>query len=233
VKSLIQNKRSWYNFDKDCIFQHIRTATPEASGNFAEETLFEYHLYTLNRATNLNNNQIKQVELMTASSVTARKLFIYESSTDSKKVKTMLEFKNSAANQLGIPLPKGIIRVQKADREGSLQFIGEDRIDHTPKEENVRINLGSAFDIVGERIRTQVKEPAKNLREESYQITLRNHKTEAVTVTVIENISQYHESKITEASHNYQRTSAGKIEFNIKIPAGGEEKVTYNARYKL
>jgi hypothetical protein len=210
-----------------------KSAAPEAPGNFEEESLFEYHLYTLNRNTTLNNNQIKQVELLTANSVKTRKLFIYEGAVNQKKIAVMLEFKNSAVNQLGIPLPKGIIRVQKADKDGSLQFIGEDRIDHTPQDENVRINLGNAFDIAGERIRVQMKEPAKNLREETYQVTLRNHKTEAVTVTVVENLSRYHESKITEANHNYQQTAAGKIEFNINIPAGGEEKVTYTVRYKL
>lgn len=210
-----------------------RTSKMESTSDFTEEALFEYHLYTMNRLTNLNNNQIKQVELLNKHSIPAKKLLIYEAAVDGKKIRTMLEFKNSTANGLGIPLPKGIIRVEKADGEGSLQFIGEDRIDHTPKDENVRINLGNAFDIIGERVRTQVKELAKNLREESYQITLRNHKPEVVTVTVIENISQYHESKVTMASHNYQRTSAGKLEFDLKIPAGGEERLTYTIRYKL
>lgn len=207
-------------------------AAADGSG-FKEESFFEYHLYTLNRNTTLKNNQMKQVELLSANSVSAKKLFIYEGAVNPKKVKVMTEFKNNIANNLGIPLPKGRIRVQKADQSGSLQFIGEDQIDHTPKDEKVRIYLGNAFDIVGERVMTNVKEPAKNIREETYRITLKNHKKENVTVTAVERMYTWDEWKITNNSHKYDKTEAGKAEFTVDVPAGGEQVITYTVRYKI
>lgn len=200
---------------------------------FKEESFSEYHLYTLNRTTTLRNNQIKQVELLTANSIPVKKLFVYNGALSPKKVQVMLEFKNNPASNLGIPLPKGRIRVQQSDGDGSLQFIGEDRIDHTPKDEKVRVNLGNAFDIVGERINTGVKEPAKNVREESYKITLRNHKETPVVVTDIENLGNWNEWKIINNSHDYVKTDAGKAEFTVGVPAGGETVIAYTVRYKI
>lgn len=205
----------------------------KANEGFREQSFFEYHLYTLGRPATLKNNQLKQVELLTAADIPVQKRYIYEGALDGQKVKVMLEFENSAANHLGMPLPKGTIRVQKADHEGSLQLIGVDRIEHTPKDEKVRINLGNAFDIVGERVRTQVKEPAKGLREETYKITLRNHKNESVGITVIEMISAWHEAKIVANNHPYRRSEAGKVEFDVTVPAGGEQVIEYTVRYKL
>lgn len=201
--------------------------------NFTEESFSEYHLYSLSRTTTLKNNQIKQVELLTVHSIPTKKLFIYNSAFNSKKVQVMLEFNNSSSSNLGIPLPKGRIRVQKTDGEGSMQFIGEDRIDHTPKNEKVRIYLGNAFDIMGERVNTGVKEPAKNIREESYRITLRNHKEAPVTVTDVENLNNWNEWKIINSSHDYLKTEAGKAEFTVNIPAGGETVISYTVRYKM
>jgi len=214
-------------------FLKAEMAQDVANSGFQEQSFFEYHLYTLTRPTTLKNNQLKQVELLTVAAVPVQKRYVYEGMADSKKVKVMLEFENSSANHLGMPLPKGVIRVQKADHEGSLQLIGEDRIDHTPKDEKVRIYLGNAFDIVGERIRVQVKEPAKNVREETYKITLRNHKQESVSITAIENISGWHESKIISSNQPYRKSEAGKVEFNVTIPAGGEQVIEYTVRYKL
>ena len=220
-----ENRQKVYNY------MMLPEVAAKDSG-FQEESFFEYHLYTLGRPTTIKNNQLKQVELLTANTVLAKKLFIYEGAVDAKKVKVMLEFKNSKDNNLGIPLPKGRIRVQKADSEGSLQLIGEDRIDHTPKDEKVRIYLGNAFDVVGERVRTNVKEPSKNIREETYQITLRNHKKEAVTITAIENLNRWSEWQIISNDHQYQKIDAGKVEFNVTIPPDGQETINYTVRYK-
>ncbi len=203
-----------------------------ADAGFQEESFFEYHLYTLGRKTTIKNNQVKQVELMTSVSVPAKKLFIYEGALNPKKVKVMVELKNSKENNLGMPLPKGRIRVQKADSEGSLQFIGEDQIDHTPKDEKVRIYMGNAFDIKGERIRTEVREPSKNIREESYRITLRNHKKEPVTITAIEHLNRWNEWKIIKNDCEFVKTEAGKAEFTVTIPADGEKVINYTVRYK-
>ncbi len=211
----------------------MRAAKEEmADFGFEEESFFEYHLYTLGRNTTIKNNQVKQVELLTGTSIPAKKLFIYEGALNPKKVKVMLELKNSKENNLGMPLPKGRIRVQKADSEGSLQFVGEDRIDHTPKDEKVRIYLGNAFDITGERIRTETREPSKNIREESYQITLRNHKKEAVTITAIEHLNRWNEWQIIKKDCDFLKTEAGKVEFTVTIPADGEKVINYTVRYK-
>ncbi len=211
----------------------MRVAKEEAADmGFQEESFFEYHLYTLGRSTTIKNNQVKQVELLTSASIPAQKLFIYEGALDPKKVKVMLELKNSKENNLGIPLPKGRIRVQKADSQGSLQFIGEDQIDHTPKDEKVRIYLGNAFDITGGRIRTEVREPGKNIREESYQITLRNHKKEAVAITAIEHLNRWNEWQIVKKDCDFVKTDAGKVEFTVTIPAEGEKVINYTVRYK-
>jgi hypothetical protein len=207
-------------------------AATAANESFEERSFFEYHLYTLPRTTTLKNFQMKQVELLTANSVPAKKLFIYEGAANPKKVKIMLEVKNGKEENLGMPLPQGRIRVQKADYEGSLQFIGEDRIDHTPEGEKLRIYLGNAFDIVGERVRLEVKEPAERTREESFRIKLRNHKTESVTVTAVENLSAWHEWKITKSDCKYTKTEAGKAEFNVTIPPDGEKVINYTVRYK-
>ena len=211
----------------------MRAAKANAvDSGFEEESFFEYHLYTLGRTTTIKNNQVKQVELLTSTSIPAQKLFIYEGSINPGKVRVMLELKNSQENNLGMPLPKGRIRVQKADSEGSLQFIGEDRIDHTPKDEKVRIYIGNAFDIKGERIRTEVREPNKNTREESYRITLRNHKKEPVTITAVEYLDRWREWQIIKNDCDFVKTEAGKVEFTVNIPADEEKVINYTVRYR-
>lgn len=206
-------------------------AAPQSAG-FQEQSFFEYHMYTLGRTTTVKNNQTKQVELLTANSVQAKKRFIYDGAVDPKKVKVTLEVKNTKENNLGIPLPKGRIRVQKADSEGSLQFIGEDAIDHTPKDETLSVFLGNAFDITGERIATNVSEPKDHVREETYKITLRNHKKEKATITVVEHLNYWTDWEIIKKDHVFTKTEAGKVEFNVIIPADGEETINYTVRYK-
>jgi hypothetical protein len=217
-----------YGGNQRVLFEKM--AAPEAS--FAEKSFFEYHLYTLTRPTTLKNYQVKQVELLTASAVPARKRYIYEGAVDSQKVKVVLEVKNGKAENLGMPLPKGRIRVQKADHEGALQLIGEDQIDHTPQDEKICLNLGNAFDIKGERVKTENKNSGERVREESYRITLRNHKKAAVTVSVVENLSRWNEWKIIKNDQPFQKTAAGKVEFNLRISADGAATVNYTVRYK-
>jgi hypothetical protein len=203
----------------------------EKNEAFKEESFFEYHLYTLQRPTTIKTNQSKQVELLSAFSVPAKKRFIYEGAYDRNKVKVTMEFENTKKNNLGMPLPKGKIRVQKADSEGALQFIGEDLIDHTPKDEKIRIYLGNAFDIVGERTRANISNVSKSSREESIRIKLRNHKKEAVTVTAVEFMYGWPEWKITKSDHKYVKTESNKVEFTVKIPADGEVVINYTVRY--
>jgi hypothetical protein len=218
-------------FDGDVRGMLAKAAVPENEASFEEQSFFEYHLYTLARTTTLKNYQVKQVELLTANEIPAKKLYIYEGALETKKVKVMLEIKNSKEQNLGMPLPKGRVRVQKADHEGSVQLIGEDQIDHTPQDEKVRLYLGNAFDIVGERVKTDTKKPSERVREETYRITLHNHKKETVTVTAVENLSGWRDWKIIKNDQPYTKTEAGKAEFNVKIPANGEAAINYTVRY--
>lgn len=197
---------------------------------FSEESLFEYHMYTLNRKTDLLNNQTKQISLLTSENVPVKKIFYYDGSRQGNKVQTKLQFSNKEDQGLGIPLPKGVVRVYKEDSQGKLQFIGEDSIDHTPKNEDTTLLLGNAFDIVGERTRTKNDNLSKGWYRTSYEIELRNQKDEAVEVVVHEYVGRSWE--ITQKSHNYEKKSSSEIEFIVSIPANGLATVTYTVDHK-
>jgi hypothetical protein len=223
------------------------------SNGFTEKGFFEYHLYTLGRPTTLANNETKQIEMASASQVPLKKLYIYDGVqnvntdyadynrtdagygiTSDKKVWVMLEFKNSKENNLGIPLPQGRVRVYKKDTDESLQFIGEDAIDHTPKDELVRIKMGNAFDVVGERTRTAFSSDmiSKNKYfQETFEIKLRNHKEEDVTVNVVEHLYRWTNWKIVDSSQKFKKKDAQTIEYSVPVPKDGEAVVTYTVKY--
>jgi hypothetical protein len=226
-----------------------RPAAMVKEAQVEERAFFEYHLYEVQRPVTVKDRQTKQIEFATASGVAAVKFFVYDASqqplfgysavtdpgygtTGNRKVMVMLEFENSEEAGLGIPLPKGKVRVYKEDVDGSTQFIGEDQIDHTPKDESVRLYLGDAFDIVGERIQTDFKALGKRSMQESFEITLRNHKEEAVEVRIVEHMFRWSEWEITEESQEHVKTDAQTIEYTVTIPADGEEKVTYTVLYR-
>ncbi len=150
------------------------TLEGEPRVGFEERGLFEYHLYELKGKTTVNNAEIKQISLFPATTIKASKLFIYDSRQDAKKVTVKMEFVNTEKDGLGIPLPAGKVRVYKRDIDGSIEFIGEDAIDHTPKNERVRLILGSAFDIAAERKVVDSRRISKPVREGSVEISLRN-----------------------------------------------------------
>ncbi|MCK4385535.1 MAG: hypothetical protein KAW52_04650, partial [candidate division Zixibacteria bacterium] len=198
---------------------------------FEEKPFFEYHLYTLLRPSTIKDNEIKQVSLFPTTNVKVKKIFTYDGARDEKRVKVELEFKNSSAEGLGMPLPKGKIRVYKADVDKSLEFVGEDLIDHTPKNEKVLVFLGNAFDIVGERKRTDFRQISKDVTEESYQIKLRNHKEEAVEVEVVEHLHPYTNWEIIESNFKYEKKDANTIEFKISLEKDDEKILNYTVRY--
>jgi hypothetical protein len=145
----------------------------------------------------------------------------------------MLEFQNGEEEGLGVPLPRGTLRVYKRDVDGSTLLVGEDAIDHTPKDEQVRLYVGDAFDIVGERVQTDFKaEYDEDWIEESYEITLRNHKEEDVEVRVVEHMFRWSEWKILDESHEHTKTDAQTIEFRMPVEADGETVLTYTVRYE-
>jgi hypothetical protein len=213
-----------------------------ASHDFASEGFFEYHLYTLDGRTTIKDNQTKQLSLLSSSEVPITKELIYYGAADyyrnaygvpvsNQKVAVFLQVKNSKENRLGMPLPKGKIRVYKADHSGSQQFIGEDWIDHTPKDETVKIKLGNAFDVVGERTQKDFRKLASNLYEVEWEIALRNHKSEAQTVTVIEPVPG--DWQVITSSHTYEKIQAHTLKYQIPVPKEGATKLAYRVRIRF
>jgi hypothetical protein len=205
-----------------------------AEPQFEERAFFEYHLYTLGRKTTIHDRETKQISLFPNAVVKGEKMYAFEGQGgrwrggENQKVKVRLKFKNRKEDGLGISLPKGKIRIYKRDRDGSAEFIGEDRIDHTPKDERVMLNIGDAFDVVGERKVTDRRRITDRVEEEKVEITLRNHKEEDVMVTVIEYL--YGDWEIREKTMPYRKIDANTIEFDLPIPHGGEARIRYTVR---
>ncbi len=227
-----------------------KSALADESG-FAEKSFFEYHLYTLGRPATVAQNQTKQIELLKAVDVPVKKVFLYDgapqyrfygglnqdasygSEVGNKKVNVIVEVKNSKENNLGMALPKGKMRLYKRDEaDGSLEFIGEDEIDHTPKDETVKLHIGDAFDIVGERKRTNYHVDAgSHVITESFEIRIRNHKTEPVEVLVKETLYRWNNWEITESNQKWTKYDANTIHFPVKVDKDGEQVITYTVRY--
>lgn len=212
-----------------------------AEDSMSEESLFEYHLYSLNRPTTVSSNQSKQVSLLTAAQVPVNKEFLlqgneyyYQSSYGNigqkMKVGVYVDFKNKEKTGLGLPLPKGVVRVYKKDKAGNAQFIGEDNIDHTPKNEDVRLKLGDAFDITADKKQTNfAKRHAYGkysyAYESSYEVEIKNAKSEVVTVIVREPVPG--DWKMEETSHKFKKAAAGTAEWHIEVPAEGSTTLKY------
>jgi hypothetical protein len=226
-------------------------AAPALQDGFAQKDFFEFHLYTLGRPTTLPNNSTKQIELFDqAKQIPAKKVLVYYGApqpyfhpspyTDrnlgiatNKKVDVYLEFRNDRQFGLGVPLPAGRLRVSQLDQaDGSLEFIGEDKIDHTPKDEQVRVKLGSAFDVVGERrqVSFAVDTSAKWMEEE-IEVKVRNHKTLPMDVIVKENLHRWSNWKVLTKTHDFTREDARTIHFPVKVPKDGQAVVRYKVRY--
>ena len=208
---------------------------------FKEEEFFEYHIYTLERASTIKDNQTKQISLVSADSIPVKKELVFKGANyyytsrygdtiSNQKVNVFVEIQNKKDHNLGMPLPKGTVRVYKHDSEGSLQFVGEDSIDHTPKDEKIRVKLGDAFDVVGTRKQMDWKKIASDTYEASFEISLRNHKKEDIVVKVIEPIPG--DWTMLSSSHEYTKAAAFTAEFNIPVPKDKEVKLTYRVRMR-
>ena len=213
-----------------------------ARQEFDAEGFFEYHLYTLDGRTTIKDNQTKQLSLMAANDVGIAKQLIYYGAQEyyrnsygmpvsNQKVAVFFEIKNEKANRLGLPLPKGKVRVYKADRSGSQQFIGEDWIDHTPKDEKVKIKMGNAFDVVADRTQKDWRKLGGNLYEIEWEIVLRNHKSEAQTVTVIEPVPG--DWQVLPSTHKDDKVEAHTLRFDVPVPKEGKAKLTYRVRMRF
>jgi hypothetical protein len=218
-----------------------------------EKSFDEFHLYTLERPATLRDNETKQVEFVRSTGIQSQRIYVYDGAqmdqyayyspeqvrndpgygtVSNKKVYLMQEFKNSEANHLGIALPKGRLRFYRRDTDGSLQFIGENTIDHTPKDETIRVYTGNAFDIVGERKRTNYHVDSNaHWVDESFEIRVRNHKKETVNVRVVEHLNRCDNWKLTDQSQNFKKHDSHTVEFPVTVAPDSEQVVSYTVHY--
>ncbi|HKC07726.1 MAG TPA: DUF4139 domain-containing protein [Methylomirabilota bacterium] len=221
----------------------VKAASPAAADReFKSEGFFEYHLYTLDGRTTIKESQTKQLTLLSAADFPVEKHFIYYGAASyhrtqygvpiaNQKVGVYLDIRNTKENRLGVPLPKGKVRVYKADASGSQQLIGEDWIDHTPKDERVRIKMGEAFDVVGERVQKDWKKIGSNLYEIEWEITLRNHKKEAVTVEVIEPMPG--DWEVLKSTQPHEKLEAFTARWKVAVPKEGATTLGYRTRVRF
>ncbi len=212
-----------------------------AAPAFAQEAFSEYHLYTLGRRTSIENRQTKQISLLAATGFPVRKRFIVDGqrfyyhngrhpgAPIKDAVKVYYTFKNDEAAGLGMPLPAGTVRVYQADSKGGVQFIGEDRIDHTPKDETLTLQVGTAFDVVCERKQTDFRNFGSTW-EMAFEITLRNHKATPITVEVNEPIGG--DWEMISSSHKWTKTAAWAAQFAVPVAANGEAVLKYRVRMR-
>jgi hypothetical protein len=209
---------------------------------FAREAFSEYHLYSLTRRTTLLENETKQIALLSGTGVPVKKLYVVNGqqfyyrnrqqpgSPIKDAVQVFYELRNDAASSLGMPMPAGTVRVYQADSKGGLQFAGEDRIDHTPKDETIALHIGSAFDIVAERKQTDFEKVAEGVYEMAFSITLRNHKAVPISVQVNEPIAG--DWRVISATHAATKTDAWAARFTVPVAANGETVLQYRVRVR-
>ena len=230
--------------------RRAKASAPPAS--MEEKAFFEYHMYTLPRPSTVADNEVKQLEMFSpARGVGVAKRFLYNPMgsfrwsyggrytdkaygvTSPKKVNVFIEFRNAKKNGLGMPLPAGKIRVYKQDpADKAMEFIGEEKIDHTPKDENLSLRIGNAFDIVGERKQMSFRiESGRKWIQEKIEIEIRNHKEEDATVRIKEPLYRWVNWKITEESHEHTKLDARNVAWDVPVKADGKVKLTYTVEY--
>lgn len=215
-------------------------ARKEAEQAMSEEAFSGYHLYTLGRKTTINHNQTKQVALLEGTDVPVTKRYVVEGtsyyyrnarhpgSPIKDAVQVYYQFRNDQRGGLGLPMPAGVVRVYQHDTRGGVHFVGEDRIEHTPKDETLNLKIGNAFDVVAERNQTDFEKVASDVYEVEYAVTLRNHKTTPVTVEVNEPIGGTW--RMLRASHEWTKTAAWAARFVVPVGAEGSATLTYRVR---
>jgi hypothetical protein len=219
----------------------MRSIAMNAAPAFREEGLLEYHMYTLARATDVLDKEQKQVALLEAAGVGVEKKLIFSGQeywyqgrhgelVKNQKVGVFLDFQNSAQNRLGMPLPKGTLRIYKADKSGAKQFVGEDSIDHTPRDERVHIKAGEAFDVVADRKQMSWSSRGDCSAESAWSVELRNHKDEDVRVEVREPAGG--DWQVVSSSHPAVKDDARSFHFDVAVPKQGKTQLTYTVRVR-
>ena len=217
-----------------------RVMRAAATAPMREEAFAEYHLYTLPRRTTIKENQSKQVNLLSATGVRAKKIYEFRGNEsfysrrvpklEDQRVSVFVTFDNKKENELGIPLPGGVMRIYQEDSEGMRQFAGEDSIKHTPKDEEVRLKMGEAFDVVGERTQMDYERISEHVHESEFEIKIRNHKENDIVVDIVEPMTG--DWRILKKSHDFVKKDARTAVFPVPVAKDGETVVTYRVRVK-
>jgi hypothetical protein len=217
----------------------VAAAAPVAE-RMAQESFSDYHLYTLDRKTTVNNNETKQVSMLEATGFPIKKRYIVDGqsfyyrnaqhpgSPIKDVVQVYYQFKNEASAGLGMPMPAGVVRVYQSDSQGGVHFVGEDRIEHTPKDEMLNLKIGNAFDVVSERKQVDFEKISSNVYEMEYEVVIRNHKATPISVDVNEPIGGTW--RMIRTSHEYTKTDAWAAQFNLAVPADGAATLKYRVR---
>ena len=217
----------------------VAAAAPVAE-RMAQESFSDYHLYTLDRKTTVNNNETKQVSMLEATGFPIKKRYIVDGqsfyyrnaqhpgSPIKDVVQVYYQFKNEASAGLGMPMPAGVVRVYQSDSQGGVHFVGEDRIEHTPKDEMLNLKIGNAFDVVSERKQVDFEKISSNVYEMEYEVVIRNHKATPISVDVNEPIGGTW--RMIRTSHEYTKTDAWAAQFNLAVPADGTTTLKYRVR---
>jgi hypothetical protein len=232
----------------------VTSAAPLVGAATTEKAFDEYHLYTLERPTTLYDRETKQLEFVRASGIKSKTVYVYDGwqvdanyrnwpmenirtqeafgMQSNPKVWVMQEFTNSSDNHLGMPLPKGRLRFYRRDEGGQLEFTGENEIDHTPKDELIRLYTGNAFDLTGERHRVDYRLDSRGRSvDESFEMKVRNHKTTAVEVRIVEHLYRWSNWDIIRSSDPFNKVDSQTVAFTVQIPADGEKVVSYQVHY--
>jgi hypothetical protein len=219
------------------LVENVRVAARESRADLAQEAFSEYHLYSLARRTSINNNETKQVSMLSGTGVPVQKRFVVEGQNFyyhnqqhpgapiKDVVQVYYQFKNEQKAGLGMPMPSGVVRVYQSDSKGGVHFVGEDRINHTPKDETLNLKIGNAFDVVAERNQVDWRKIGSSQYEVEYEITLRNRKETPITVEVNEPIGG--SWRMLRSSHEWQKTAAWAAQFKVPVAAGAEVKLRY------
>mgnify|MGYP006278234389 CR=1 FL=1 len=209
--------------DQRVELKYAKRMATAAKPEFEEKAFHDFHLYTLSEKVTINNNQTKQITLFQPKNIKAKPIYEYRTGTD--KVKSIIQFMNSKNAGLGIPLPKGIVKVYKRDTDDNLEFIGEDNLEHTPIEEEVKITTGSSFDVIPETVTLDKRKISRQKWEKKMKVSINNHSKKDKEVTVSHNLSG--DWKIYNENFDYKKKSAYEIEFTKLIPAGKEIEFTW------
>ena len=211
-----------------------------ASAPMAEEAFSDYHLYTLGRKTTINNNETKQVSMLEGTGFPVQKRYVVEGqnfyyhnrhhpgSPIKDVVQVYYQFKNEEKAGLGMPMPAGTVRVYQADSRGGVQFVGEDRINHTPKDETLNLKIGNAFDVVSDRSQIDFEKIAGSTYEVEFEITVRNHKSSPVAVEVNEPVGGTW--RMLQSSHEWTKTAAWAAQFKVLVAADAQAVLRYRVR---